>query len=119
MTRLLRDVALAAATMAIVAGATWMYLSVTTVTVRNKTDQPLSNVEVGFGEKSLWKGNLESGDSKWAYGTPRQDGSVEVSYAAGETMHQIQCGYVSPGPGGRTIVVEILPGGRSNCEDNP
>jgi hypothetical protein len=119
MTRLLRDAAIAAAAFAILAGGFWAYLSATTVTVRNETDQPLSNVEVGFTGKLLWKGDLKSGGSKWTYGMPQQDGSVEVSYAAGETMHQTRCGYVSPGPGGRTIVVEILPEGRSNCEDSP
>ncbi len=117
MTRLLRDALVAAATLAILAGMAWIYLSTTTVTVLNETDQPLSDVEVGFTGKQLWKGEIGTGESKWTFGMPSQDGSVQILYTSGDTTHQVQCGYISPGPGGKAFAIEIHPDGASDCEE--
>lgn len=95
-----------------------MYLSLVTVTVRNETDQPLSKVEVGFTGKRLWEGALDVRGSTWTYGRPLKDGSIEISYTAGTTTHQARCGYVSTGPGGKRFTVELLPDGRSNCQES-
>ena len=117
MTRLFRDVAIAAAVIVLLGTAFWTFRSVATVTARNATGQHLSAVTVGFTETAVWKGDLRVDDSKWTFGIPRQDGTVEISYTVGDTTHRIQCGYVSPGLGG-AFVVEILPDGSSNCEES-
>jgi hypothetical protein len=118
MNRAVRDITVATAVLAIVAGCTWMYLSLVTVTVRNLTDQPLSKVQVGFTGKRLWEGALDVRGSTWTYGRPLTDGSVEISYTAGTTTHQARCGYVSPGLGGKRFTVELLPDGRSSCQES-
>ena len=118
MNRAVRDIAVATAVLAILAGGTWMYLSLVTVTVRNETDQALSRVEVDFTGKRLWQGALDVGGSTWTYGRPLQDGSIEISYTAGTTTHQARCGYVSPGPGGKRFTVELLPDSRSRCQES-
>lgn len=118
MKRLLRDIVIAAAMVAALAIAVAIYLSVTTVIVRNATHQPLFDVKIGFTGKILWEGRLEPGSSKWTFGMPQRDGSVEISYQAGGAPYLVHCGYVSGGPGGGSFEIEVLPDGGSNCEEN-
>lgn len=116
MTRLFRDAILAVIALAMLAGAAWAYLSTTTVTVRNKTAHTLSGVKIGFTGKELWNGDLEAGDSKWVFGLPNQDGSVEITYLLGNQGHEVGCGYVTGGPSSTSYDFTILPDGQSNCE---
>ncbi len=118
MIRLLRDIALAGAVLAIIAAAIHFYLSITTATVYNKTDQPLAAVEIGFTGKKLWQGDLAAGDSKWVFGIPNQDGILYVSYSLGAQDHETACGYVTSGYMSASLTVSILPDGKFNCEDH-
>jgi hypothetical protein len=116
MTRLLRDFLVAAAVLAALATAIGIYISITTVVVRNKSNESLADVKIGFTGKTLWQGDLKAGDSKWTFGMPSQDGGAVVSYVTNNVSHEIACGYVTGGPSRTSISVEILPRGAFDCE---
>lgn len=98
MRRSLRDILAAGAVLLLCALAFAAYLSITTVTAHNRTDNPPSQIKIGFTGKHLWTGSLEAGDSKWLFGLPNQDGGVEVTYVVGDQTHEVRCGYVTRGP---------------------
>lgn len=115
MSRLFRDIALAAAVLAAIGAIGLVYLSVATVTVRNKTDQTLNAVKIGLAGKEVWQGDLAAGDSKWTFGVPKQDGGAEVTYLLGDRRYEANCGYFMPGS---SFDVVILPEGHSTCEQS-
>lgn len=118
MPRFLRDILAAGAVLLLCAVAFAAYLSITTVTVRNRTDHSLSQMKIGFTGKHLWTGSLEAGDSKWLFGVPSQDGGVEVTYSISNQTHEVRCGYVTGGPSRSSLEIAILPNGQSTCEQD-
>lgn len=115
MFRLFRDIALAGAALATIGAILFVYSSIATVIVRNKTNQTLYAVEIGLTGKELWRGDLAAGDSKWTFGVPSRDGGVEITYSLGSRRHEASCGYFMPGS---SFDIVILPEGRSTCEQN-
>ena len=118
MIRLLRDISIAGGVLLLFGLAIAAYLSIATVRVHNKTDNALTGVKIGFTGKELWSGDLEVGNSKWVFGLPNQDGSIEVSYAVGDQTYSARCGYVSAGPMRRSFDIALLSRGRSNCAES-
>lgn len=121
MMRILRDAMIgltgSAVALAILGIGAMAFMSVVTVTVHNDSQQKLANLRIGFTGKTLWQGELDPQESKWTFGIPTQDGSVEVTYGTGNSPITAKCGYVTRGPLGGSFVVTVLPDGHSECED--
>jgi hypothetical protein len=107
-------VVIAAGTLGVIA---WTLMSVVTVTTRNETSKVASNIAVGFTGKTLWRGDLPSGESKWTFGIPREDGTVGVSYEIAGQPFKIECGYVTGGPWGGRYEIIVEADGKHECKD--
>ena len=118
MARLLRGIVvaavIAAALLGMIGAAAVAYSSMGAITVTNLTQQAVPT-KVGLTGKLLWEGRLRPQGSKWVFGIPGQDGSVEVSLEIGGTILKVECGYVTPGLGG-PYRLSIQPDCRTECE---
>jgi hypothetical protein len=101
---------------AIVVGI-YVHFWIISVKLINDSGRPLSNVNVSFGHKPIWQGNISAHKSKWVLGTFDSAGHYAISYELDGQNFINQCGYVSGGPLAQSTEFEIGPDGLiKGCE---
>ncbi len=57
--------------------------STTTVSLRNEGDVTLTDVTISLAGKEIWNGQIDPGEKQYARGRPDRDGTVRISFRAG------------------------------------
>jgi len=88
--RLAKWLLLSLVAVAVMLGATYLYLRTSTVLVQNRSNVKILNLQVELGGETFWQGTLESGESHRAFGfvTPDDIGNLVISFSTNGVAHK-------------------------------